>query len=83
MLRYRPIWLEIAQQQCADLTAHVRELVDRSIEQLLEDPTGHRDAVYNQRSDQWSVPLGDNGFLFYAVVREPPRVILLRLVTLR
>ncbi|MGH3770592.1 MAG: hypothetical protein ACRDRW_04210 [Pseudonocardiaceae bacterium] len=45
MSRYGHIWLEIAQQQYDDLTAHVRELVDCAIEQLLEDPTGRRDAV--------------------------------------
>ena len=49
--------------------------------QLLEGPTVDRDAVYNERSDQWSVPLGDEGFLFYAVVRHPAKVIVLRLVT--
>lgn len=58
----------------------MRELVDRRIEQLLGAPTGDRDAVYNQRSDQ-CVPLGDEGFLFYAVVSDPPRVVLLRFVT--
>ena len=40
-----------------------------------------QDAVYNDRSDQWSVPLGDHGFLFYAVVREPATVIILRLAS--
>ncbi len=57
------MWLEIARQQYDDLPAHVRELVDHRIEQLLDAPTADRDAVYNQRSDQWSVPLGDEGFL--------------------
>lgn len=56
--------------------------MDRTIEQLLEDPTGDPYAVYNARSDQWSVPLGEHGFLFYAVVRDPARVIMLRLVVL-
>lgn len=57
------------------------ELVDRSIAQLLEDLTGHRDAVYNQRSDPGASPSAATGSVFYAVVREPLRVILLRLVT--
>jgi hypothetical protein len=39
------------------------------------------DAVYNRRFDRWSIPLGDHGLLFYAVVHDPPRVIVLRLVT--
>ena len=38
--------------------------------------------MYNERSDQWSVPLGARGFLFYAVVRDPATVIILRLVSL-
>lgn len=80
MSRYGPIWLEIARRQYEDLPDGVRELVDRLLEQLLEDPTGAPEAVYNRRFDQWSIRLGDDGFLFYAVAREPPRVILLRLV---
>lgn len=39
------------------------------------------EVAYNGRSDQWSIPLGDHGFLFYAVVRAPTKVIVLRLVT--
>jgi hypothetical protein len=39
------------------------------------------DADYNERSDQWSVPVGADALLFYAVVREPPTVIVLRLVS--
>ena len=81
MPRYGLIWLETARQQYETLPAGIRELVARRVEQLLEDPIADRDAVYNQRSDQWSVPIADQGFLFYAVIREPPRVILLRLVT--
>jgi hypothetical protein len=57
-------------------------LVDRRLAQLVENPTADPDAVYNPRSDQWSVPLGDAGFLFYAVVRDPATVIVLRLISL-
>ena len=49
-------------------------------------PTGgtetNPDAVYNPASDQWSVPLGDDGVLFYAVVRDPATVIVLRVIGL-
>lgn len=77
---YLPIWLEIARGQYDELSVEVRELVDRRLEQLLRDPVGDRSAVYDERSDQWSVPLGELGFLVYAVVRAPPRVIVLRVV---
>jgi len=79
--RSRLVWLQIADQQYHDLPEDVRVLVDRRIAQLLENPTVDADAVYNDRSDQWSVPLGERGFLFYAVVRDPATVIVLRLVS--
>lgn len=82
MSAYGQIWLEIARQQYDYLPTDMRQVVDRTIEQLLNDPTGNPHAVYNAPSDQWSVPLGDYGFLFYAVVRDPARVIILRLVVL-
>ncbi len=80
MPRSRLVWLQIADQRYRDLPEVLHELVDRRIAQLLENPTVDADAVYNERSDQWSVPLGERGFLFYAVVRDPATVILLRLV---
>jgi hypothetical protein len=80
--RSRLVWLQIADQQYHDLPDDLRKLVDRRIAALLENPTVDRDAVYNERSDQWSVPLGERGFLFYAVVRDPATVIVLRLVSL-
>jgi hypothetical protein len=67
------VWLQIAQQQYRLLPEDLRDLVDRGLAELLENPTADPDAVYNKRSDQWSVPLADQGFLFYAVVRDPPR----------
>ncbi len=81
MPRYGPVWLEIAEQQYRDLPADLRELIDQRLGQLLENPTVDPDAVYYERSDQWSVPLGDQGLLFYAVVQYPAKVIVLRLVT--
>jgi hypothetical protein len=78
--RYRLLWLEIADQQYRDLPVGVRELVERRLARLLENPTVEPDAVYNERSDQWSLPLADDGFLFYAVVQDPATVIILRLI---
>ena len=79
--RSRLVSLQIADQQYHDLPGELRVLVDRRIAQLLENPTVDADAVYNEHSDQWSVPLGALGFLFYAVVRDPATVIILRLVS--
>jgi hypothetical protein len=79
MPRSRLIWLRIADEQYHDLPATVRDVVDRRLAQLVERPTADPDAVYNARSDQWSVPLGTSGLLFYAIVREPPTVIVLSL----
>jgi hypothetical protein len=81
MPRYGLVWLQIAEQQDRDLFADLRDLVDRRLAELLENPTGDLDAVYNKRSDQWSVPLDDQGFLSYAVVRDPATVIVLRLIS--
>ena len=81
MPRYRLVWLQIADQQYHEVPAEVRALVDRRLAQLVENPTADPDADYNRRSDHWSVPLGEEGFLFYAVVRDPATVIVLRLVS--
>lgn len=81
MPQYRPIWLEIARQQYDDLATDVRRMVDQRVAQLLETPTAAVGAVYNEHFDQWSVPLGREGFIFYAVVPDPASVIVLRLVT--
>ena len=63
MPRYKPVWLEIAEQQNRILSDDVRDLVDRGLAQLVENPTAASDAVYNEASDQWSITLGDHGFL--------------------
>jgi len=47
----------------------------------VENPTADADAVCDQGSDQWSVPLEVNGLLFYAVVRDSATVIVLRLIS--
>lgn len=80
MSRFGPVWLEIAEQQYRALPPDLRELVDQRLTQLLENPIADADAVYNARSDQWSVPLANQGFLVYAVVQDPATVIVLRLV---
>jgi len=48
---------------------------------MFENPTVDPDAVYHEASDQRITTLGDHGFLFFAVVRDPATVIVLRLVT--
>jgi hypothetical protein len=73
--------LEIADRQYRQLPDATRVLIDRQLAQLVENPTVEPDADYNERFDQWSVPVGADGLLFYAVVREPPTVIVLRLVS--
>jgi hypothetical protein len=80
MARYRLVWLQIAEDQYHDLPADLREVVDQRLGRLIHDPTAAQDAVYNARSDQWSVPIADEGFLFFAVVRNPPTLIILRLI---
>ena len=56
MPRYMARWLEIAQEQRDSLPATTRRLVDRRIEELLEDPTGDPHALYYRRFDEWSIP---------------------------
>jgi hypothetical protein len=82
MARHAERWLEIARQQYFDLPERLRVLVDRTVAQLVENPIADADAIHDESSDQWSVPLGDDGFLLYAVVRAPATVIVLRLVVL-
>jgi hypothetical protein len=79
--RSRLVWLEIADRQYRELLDSTRVLIDRRPAQLVENPTVDPDADYNKRSNQWSVPVGDDALLFYAVVRDPPTVIVLRLVS--
>lgn len=81
MPRYTERWLEVAQEQRGSLPEATRQLVDRRIEELLEDPTGDPHALYYRRFDEWSIPLAfgaDEGFIYYAVVHEPRRMVILR-----
>ncbi|MGH3612427.1 MAG: hypothetical protein ACRDRK_07470 [Pseudonocardia sp.] len=71
MQRSRLIWLQIAEQQYHEIPEAMRAVVDQRLAQLVENPTADPDADYNPASDQWSVPLGEDGFVFYAVVRDP------------
>lgn len=80
MPRSRLVW-QIADQQYHDLSDRGRDLVDHRLAQLVEHPTADADAVYNPTSDQWSVPLADDGLLVYAVVRDPATVIVLRSIS--
>jgi hypothetical protein len=78
---YTARWLEIAQEQRDSLPATTRWLVDRRIKELLEDPTGDPRALYYRRFDEWSVPFAfgaNEEFIYYAVVHEPRRVVILR-----
>ena len=58
MPRFRLVWLEIADRQYRELPDAIRVLIDRRLAQLVENPTVDPDADYNERSDQWSVPVG-------------------------
>ncbi len=81
MPRYPARRLEIAQEQRDSLPTTTRGLVDRRIEELLADPTGDPHARYYRRFDEWSIPFAfgaDEGFIYYAVVHEPRRVVILR-----
>ena len=80
MRRYAPVWLEIAREQYASFPAEIRKLVDARIEQLLANPRQHA-AGYDERTDQWTTIYGEGaGLIVYAVVHDPQRIIVLRLV---
>ena len=83
MPRSRLVWLQIASEQYRELSDDLRVVVDHRLAQLVENPAADPDADYNRTSDQWSVPLAEDGLLFYAVVRDPATVIVLRLVSFR
>lgn len=46
--RSRLVWLQIANQQYHDLPEDLRQLVDRRVAVLLENPTVDADAVYKR-----------------------------------
>lgn len=78
---YRLLWLEIAERQYLDMPEGARDLVDERLAQLERDPLALPDAIYDSLSDQWSATAA-GGMVLYAVVAEPPTVIVLRLVLL-
>jgi hypothetical protein len=78
MPRYEPRWVEIAERQRDNLPAAGRRLVNRRIEELLEDPASNPAATYDGVEDEWSIPIGAGaGLILYAVVDEPRRVVIL------
>ena len=58
MPRYTLKLVTEADQQYASLPEATRRLADRRIQELLENPTGNPDKQYDQRFDQWSIPIG-------------------------
>jgi mRNA-degrading endonuclease RelE of RelBE toxin-antitoxin system len=81
MPRYERIWLEEAQKQYHSFPDAIRRLIDCRIKELLEDPTGDSHRRYYERHDEWSIPFAfgdDEGFIYYAVVDKPRRVVILR-----
>ena len=45
-------------------------------------PSGCRDAIYDAKSRQWSVPVPEQGLMLYAVVSHQATVIVLRVIVL-
>lgn len=82
MPRYRLVWLEIAEAQYRDLVPPARAQVDLRLAGLLDDPTGAAGTIYERGSDQWSVPLPGRWCLVYAVVADPPTLIVERVTRL-
>ena len=79
MPRYKLKSVTEADRQYANLPEATRRLVDRRIQELLDDPTGNLDQQYDQQFDQWSIPIDDDkGWIFYSVVENAQLVILLR-----
>jgi hypothetical protein len=74
------VWLEIAERQYIGLPDPARDLADHLLAGLEQSPTNMSGAVYNHTSDQWSAPLGDQGFVFYAVLEDHATVIILRVI---
>jgi hypothetical protein len=79
MPRYKIKSVTEADRQYANLPEATRRLVDRRIQELLDDPTGNLAQQYDQRFDQWPIPIGDDkGWIFYAIVENAQLVILFR-----
>lgn len=73
---------EEARKQWANLPEDTRPLVNRRIEELLKNPTGHPDREYDDVFALHTIPIGDagndKGLIFYAVVESARLVILYR-----
>ena len=82
MPRYRLVWLEIAEAQYHALAPEARAMADRRLTELVHDPTNASDAIYDRRSDQWSIPLTGRECLVYAVVADPATLIVERVTRL-
>ncbi len=82
MPRYRLVWLEIAEAQYQALSPEARMVVDQRLAGLLDNPSSAKDAIYERRADQWSIPLPGRACLVYAVVTEPATLIVERVVRL-
>lgn len=80
--RYRLVWLEIAEAQYLALGPEAQALVDQRLAELVWDPTNVSGAIYERRSDQWSVPVAGGGYLVYAVVADPATLIVERVTGL-
>lgn len=82
MPRYRLVWLEIAEAQYHALGPEARAVVDQRLADLAQDPTSVKGAIYERRSDQWSVPVAGGECLVYAVVADPATLIVERVTRL-
>lgn len=79
MPRYTLKSVAEAHRQYANLPGDTRRLVDRRIQELLENPTGNPDKQYDPQFAQWSIPIGDDkGWIVYGIVENARLVILLR-----
>jgi hypothetical protein len=81
MARYSVVWLEVAREQYDGLPGEARDHVDTRLDQLAEDPRQVPRSAYDHLTDQWTTVYGDGaGLILFALVHQPPRVIVLRLV---
>lgn len=79
MPRYTLKSVAEADRQYASLPENTRQLVNRRIQELLENPTSNPDKQYDSQFAQWSIPIGDNkGWIVYGIVENARLVILLR-----
>jgi mRNA-degrading endonuclease RelE of RelBE toxin-antitoxin system len=68
-----------ARKQWANLPEDTRRLVNRRIEELLENPTGDLDREYDARRALHLIPIGEGkGYIQYAVVEDARLVIVYR-----